>query len=80
MCISSHGKDGKMKTARSFGLAISLTLLCVGPTLAAGGSPTDVIEAVGTNRGICVILGDDGCGRALELAEKTKFITVLLTV
>ena len=63
-----------MKTARSSGLATSLILLCVGPILAASGSPADVIEAVGTDGGVCAVLGDDGCGRALELAEETRFL------
>jgi len=56
------------------GLLCVLTVLVVPSALAAAVTPRDVLEAVGYERGVCVVLGDSGGALAGELASASDLI------
>ncbi|UCC99354.1 MAG: hypothetical protein JSW66_05605, partial [Phycisphaerales bacterium] len=54
-------------------LGIALSMVGAGAS-AARQSPEDLLEKLGTERGICVVLGDSRCELAFEIARRSNLL------
>jgi len=48
-----------------------------GPVVSKGNQSRSLLEQIGVTRGICVVLGDNGCERALQLAGNSELLIYL---
>ncbi len=59
---------------KKLGFAAILSFLIVYSPSCSTQSGGDIVELVGLDRGICVVLGDTGCEVALQLARETQLL------
>ena len=66
-----------MRTLRISLLIAVACLLLSQPGICPARQGKTFLEKIGVNRGICVVLGDTGCERALQLARQSELLIYL---